>query len=80
METVAREPITDVFLMSHGWKGDVPSAREQYGRWIHEFVPGKVYNLESSRYIREGGGMSGSHRDIAHAEVAQVAWKAAQAQ
>jgi hypothetical protein len=34
MEVLAREPITDVFLMSHGWKGDVPAAREQYGRWI----------------------------------------------
>src|SRR5260370_27191961 len=33
-EALAREPITDVFLMSHGWKGDVPAAREQYGRWI----------------------------------------------
>jgi len=33
-EILAREPITDVFLMSHGWKGDLPGAREQYERWI----------------------------------------------
>src|ERR1700722_3121428 len=26
--------ITDLFLMGHGWKGDVPAALEQYGRWI----------------------------------------------
>src|SRR4051812_10630374 len=28
------EPFTDVFLLSHGWRGDVPSARDQYNRWI----------------------------------------------
>jgi hypothetical protein len=26
--------VTDVFVMSHGWKGDVASAIEQYDRWI----------------------------------------------
>jgi hypothetical protein len=26
--------VTDVFVMSHGWKGDVPGAIEQYDRWI----------------------------------------------
>ncbi len=26
--------VTDVFVMSHGWKGDVPAAIEQYDRWI----------------------------------------------
>src|SRR5215211_7290561 len=25
--------VTDVFVMSHGWKGDVPAATEQYDRW-----------------------------------------------
>jgi hypothetical protein len=25
---------TDVFLVSHGWKGDVPAAIDQYDRWI----------------------------------------------
>jgi hypothetical protein len=28
------EQVTDVFLISHGWKGDIPAARDQYGRWI----------------------------------------------
>lgn len=28
------EPITDVFFTSHGWKGDVPAAIDQYDRWI----------------------------------------------
>ena len=26
--------ITDVFIMSHGWKGDIPAAREEYARWV----------------------------------------------
>jgi hypothetical protein len=34
VSVVADEPVTDVFLMSHGWRGDVPSARGQYTRWI----------------------------------------------
>ena len=25
---------TDVFLLSHGWKGDIPAARAQYGAWM----------------------------------------------
>jgi hypothetical protein len=30
-----REPgVTDVFLLSHGWRGDIPAARSQYARWI----------------------------------------------
>lgn len=27
-------PVTDVFLVSHGWKGDILSAIDQYDRWI----------------------------------------------
>ena len=34
LEALAGEPITDVFLISHGWQGDVPAARRQYGRWL----------------------------------------------
>lgn len=30
----AASTYTDVFMLSHGWKGDVPSAIEQYDRWI----------------------------------------------
>jgi hypothetical protein len=29
-----REAPTDVFLISHGWYGDVPAARHQYGAWV----------------------------------------------
>jgi hypothetical protein len=31
---LADEPVTDVFLISHGWKGDVPAAKRQYNAWI----------------------------------------------
>jgi hypothetical protein len=33
-EALGDEPITDVFVMSHGWRADVPSAKRQYGAWI----------------------------------------------
>jgi len=26
--------VTDVFLLSHGWKGDIPAAIRQYDRWV----------------------------------------------
>src|SRR5512132_1576393 len=34
LEALSGKPITDVFLISHGWQGDVPAARRQYGRWL----------------------------------------------
>ena len=30
----ASAPVTDVFLLSHGWKGDVPAAIQQCNDWI----------------------------------------------
>ena len=42
----------------------------------YSFVPGKTYNLESSRVIREGEGLSGAHSDIARPEVAHAFWEA----
>ena len=34
LERVRREQPSHVFLFSHGWKGDVPGAIDQYDRWI----------------------------------------------
>jgi hypothetical protein len=34
LERVAREKPSHVFLFSHGWKGDLQAARDQYNRWI----------------------------------------------
>src|SRR6185436_6798304 len=37
-------PVTDVFFTSHGWKGDVPAAIEQYDAWI-----GAMHAVEPDR-------------------------------
>jgi hypothetical protein len=34
LESLARDSVSDVFIMSHGWKGDVPAALEQYSAWV----------------------------------------------
>lgn len=33
-QAVTAPTTTDVMLFSHGWQGDVKSAREQYGKWL----------------------------------------------
>ena len=43
----------------------------------YHFEPGCIYNLESSRFIRHGDGLSGAHSDIAGVEVAHAVWQAA---
>jgi hypothetical protein len=37
-QILKNEPITDVFFMSHGWKGDVPAAKEQYEKWTQSML------------------------------------------
>ncbi len=48
------------------------AATSSYG-----FQPGRIYNLEATAIIKEGGGASGAHSDIAHPEVAHAFWEAA---
>jgi hypothetical protein len=43
----------------------------------YDFQDGRVYNLESSNVIRNGGGAPGAHSDIAHPEVGHVIWSTA---
>jgi hypothetical protein len=43
------------------------------------FQGGRVYNLDGSAYIRQGGGFSGAHSDIRGPEVAHAVWSAVQA-
>ena len=52
---------------------DLPmgAATSSYG-----FKPGRVYNLEASKIIKNGDGASGAHSDIAHPEVAHAFWQA----
>jgi hypothetical protein len=42
----------------------------------YAFRPATVYNLEASEIIKNGGGASGAHSDIAHPEVAHAFWSA----
>jgi len=44
LERAQHERPTDVFLFSHGWKGDLPAAIDQYNRWI-----GALWRLEADR-------------------------------
>jgi len=50
---LAKEPITDVFLMSHGWMGDVPAARRQYNEWIGAMA-GQTADIEKIKERRSG--------------------------
>jgi hypothetical protein len=34
LRRVRQQPPRSIFLFSHGWKGDVPAAVDQYNRWI----------------------------------------------
>lgn len=52
-ETLASQPITDVFFMSHGWKGDVPAAKEQYDKWIGAMLECHA-DRERVRQVRPG--------------------------
>ena len=43
----------------------------------YEFIPGRIYNLECSDFIRHGEGSFGAHSDLAHVEVTHAVWQAA---
>lgn len=43
----------------------------------YSFASGKIYNLESSKYIAKKEGASGAHSDIAGPQVAHAIWQAA---
>ena len=32
------DKVTNVFFFCHGWKGDMPAAKEQYEKWIKAFA------------------------------------------
>jgi hypothetical protein len=44
LDRIKSKPPSHVFLFSHGWKGDVPGAIDQYNRWI-----GAMWKLERDR-------------------------------
>jgi hypothetical protein len=53
IDVLANEPITDVFLISHGWLGDLDSAINQYDRWIGVTVEQNA-DIERMKQIRPG--------------------------
>ena len=53
LQVLANEPVTDVFLFSHGWQGDVAAARRQYNAWIGAMA-GCTSDIERMRQARAG--------------------------
>lgn len=52
-EELRDQPVTDVFFISHGWKGDVPAAKDQYTRWIGAMLECED-DREKVRQVRSG--------------------------
>jgi hypothetical protein len=50
-DIVQTEPISDVFLFSHGWMTDIPAACDQYGKWIQAMITNTV-DIEEMKKIR----------------------------
>lgn len=61
LEKAAKEPITNVFLFCHGWKGDVPAARDQYNRWIGALMASSDRQRASSRFPKFAPLLIGLH-------------------
>jgi len=52
-QALETQPVTDVFFMSHGWKGDVPEAKAQYDKWIGAMLACQA-DRERVRQVRPG--------------------------
>jgi hypothetical protein len=52
-DELSAEPITDVFVFSHGWQGDVPGARVQYNDWVRTMAACTA-DIEQVRAARGG--------------------------
>jgi hypothetical protein len=51
IELLANKPITDVFVISHGWLGDIPAARNQYSKWITAMAANTA-DIEKLKQVR----------------------------
>ncbi len=51
LKVLTNEPITDVFLISHGWLGDIPAAYQQYDKWISAMAAQKA-DIERMQQVR----------------------------
>ncbi len=50
-QDLQEQPITDVFFISHGWKGDVPAAKEQCNDWIGAMLKCKEDRERCVRFV-----------------------------
>ncbi len=53
LDVLSSEPITDVFLISHGWQGDIPAAQRQYNKWIAAMAANQA-DIEQIKQVRPG--------------------------
>ncbi|MGF1494543.1 MAG: hypothetical protein ACFBSC_19275 [Microcoleaceae cyanobacterium] len=53
LQQLQQQPITDIFLISHGWLSDIPAARRQYSHWIQTMLA-QTADLEKMRQLRPG--------------------------
>ncbi|MFB2920616.1 hypothetical protein [Aerosakkonema funiforme] len=51
LKVLSIEAITDVFLISHGWLGDIPAAYQQYDKWIAAMAVQKA-DIERMQQVR----------------------------
>lgn len=52
-DVLANQPITDVFLVSHGWQGDIPAARKQCNDWMGAMIKHRQ-DVEKMHAFRPG--------------------------
>ena len=53
LEEVSSQPVTDIFIMSHGWRGDVPGAIAQYDAWTGNLMTSAA-DIEEMKRRRPG--------------------------
>ncbi|MDJ0904106.1 MAG: hypothetical protein QNJ55_35495 [Xenococcus sp. MO_188.B8] len=53
LDVLSKEPITDVFLISHGWLSDVHEAKKQYNGWIKAMADNHA-DIEKMKELRPG--------------------------
>ena len=51
IDILSTQPITDVFLISHGWMGDISSAQKHYKEWIRTMADSHT-DIEKIQQIR----------------------------
>jgi len=52
LEEISGHLVTDVFLMSHGWRGDGPAAVRQYDAWMENLM-NAVQDIEEMKRLRQ---------------------------